>query len=75
MHYKNGKPAKVGDKVIGKDWNGNPLAGIVANLSPGSDTCNLTVLPLLPQQQMSLTARDCLLVEDALQPDGSKPTS
>ncbi len=67
MHYKNGKLAKVGDKIVGKDWNGNPVAGIVANVSPGSETCNLSVVPLLPQQQMSATAKDCLLLEDALE--------
>ncbi len=28
MHYKNGKPAKVGDKIVGTNMMGEPVAGM-----------------------------------------------
>lgn len=63
MHYKNGKPAKVGDKVVVND-NGNPLAGIVIEVIPGSTTCNLRVVPVTAPFSW-VTASNALLVEDA----------
>ena len=67
MHYKNGREAKVGDKIVGKDiYTGNPFSGIVGFAHAGSDTCNLTVYPLMATDQMSATAKDCLHIEDVL---------
>lgn len=40
MHYKNGREAKNGDKVIHfRSW-GPPIIGILYNATPGYDTCN-----------------------------------
>ena len=36
MHYRNGKEAKVGDKVIHRDMYGNIMTGRVIELNPGS---------------------------------------
>jgi hypothetical protein len=66
MHYKNGREAKVGDKVITKDCCGTIHAGVVVALYPGSDTCNIGLVPI--GQQFSANAKDSLHMEDALEP-------
>jgi hypothetical protein len=45
MHYKNGREAKNGDRVVYFAWNG-PVIGILHDAVAGNDTCNgsLTVL-------------------------------
>lgn len=40
MHYMNGREAKVGDSVVGKDTDGRIFAGVLHTITPGSDTCN-----------------------------------
>ncbi len=40
MHYKNGRVAKNGDKVVLIQPNGQLSAGILYNATPGNDTCN-----------------------------------
>jgi len=66
MHYKNGKEAKVGDLVVGTDYNGLPVAGVVVKQLSGSDTCNLYVVPVTPHAQVTLTAKECVLHADAM---------
>ena len=63
MHYANGRPAKVGDKIIGRDASGSPLAGIVIDIYPATNTCNLSVIPL-PAPTYTATANDCLHIDD-----------
>lgn len=63
MHYANGKKAKVGDKIVGKDTSGNPLGGIVVDTMQGTDTCNLNVV-LAGAQVYAVTSGECLLVDD-----------
>lgn len=36
----------VGDKVVGRDYSGNPISGIVVNVTPGATSCNLSIVPL-----------------------------
>jgi hypothetical protein len=40
MHYKNGREAKNGDKVIVIPAYGAPYAGILYDAKPGNDFCN-----------------------------------
>lgn len=40
MHYKNGREAKNGDKVILIPSYGNPVIGILYDATAGNDTCN-----------------------------------
>jgi hypothetical protein len=40
MHYKNGREAKNGDKVILIPTYGPPVAGILYDATPGNDHCN-----------------------------------
>lgn len=64
MHYANGKPAKVGDKIVGKDCSGRPLSGIVVE-TVVSTSCNLQVLPMTANT-FTATAGECLLLDDAI---------
>ena len=47
MHYKNKRPAKVGDFIIARDFAGTPFAGIVAiiNEQSAGSGCALQMLP------------------------------
>jgi len=40
MHYKNGREAKNGDRVILIPTNGIPVAGILYGAVAGNDYCN-----------------------------------
>jgi len=63
MHYKNGREAKLGDRILVP--NGHyTFVGVVAELIPGATSCNLYVVPLKSAQLSN--AKDCVLVEDAL---------
>jgi hypothetical protein len=43
-HYQDGTEAKRGDIVRGKGYNHSyPVQGVVLNVAPGAETCNLTV--------------------------------
>lgn len=57
MHYKNGREAKNGDKVVllpeyPKDMAGRPLAtpviGVLYDAKPGNDYCNGRIAPVSP---------------------------
>lgn len=64
MHYKNGREVKVGDKVVGADWQRNPVAGIVVAVAPGSTTCNISIVPTHPHA--TYNSDQFLHVDDAL---------
>ena len=61
MHYKNGREAKIGDRVIGKDVYGKVLAGILIEVVPGTDTCNGYVVP---DETRLVSLKDCLHIEN-----------
>jgi len=65
MHYKNGREAKVGDKVVAPHYHG-PFIGTVVSASAGADTCNLIVVPHPIREGQSATASECLHVDDAV---------
>jgi len=47
MHYRNGKEAKNGDKIVQLDCNGNVVAlGILYNAVAGNDYCNGSIAPI-----------------------------
>ena len=48
MHYKNGREAKNGDKVILFPTYGAPIVGILYNASPGNDSCNGNIAATSP---------------------------
>jgi len=64
MHYRNGKEAKNGDKVVQLSENGEITAvGVLHSATPGNDFCNGYIAPI---QATNTTACicDCLAVED-----------
>jgi hypothetical protein len=74
MHYKNGREAKVGDPVIGTGYNiKGVIAGIVAGLTPGSDTCNIRVLTLQQSEAVSLAGLSAHVHSEYIGTDEGKP--
>ena len=69
MHYRNGREAKVGDHVVGRNYDGSILSGVVVTTNAQSDTCNLTIVPIIPGSMMRLTAKECLHADDAIPKD------
>jgi hypothetical protein len=63
MHYKNGREAKVGDRIVGVDSSGHPVAGVLVEANAGSTTCNGNVVPF-NSPTWCITLGDCLHVED-----------
>lgn len=69
MHYKNGREAKVGDQIVGKDSNGNAIGGTLINANAQSTTCNGYVMPASETYKQSLvTLSDCLHIDDVFSP-------
>lgn len=64
MHYRNGRPAANGDKIIQIGGYGSGAAfGVLYGATPGNDYCNGYIAPI----QNNLTAAclcDCLHVDD-----------
>jgi len=66
MHYRNGREAKNGDKIIqlSMDEKGQVIAaGVLYDATPGNDYCNGHIAPI--QQQVSGACMcDCIHVDD-----------
>lgn len=68
MHYRNGREAKNGDKVVQiAGWGTGPAhvtaVGVLFDAKPGNDFCNGNIAPI----QSNLTAAclcDCLHLDD-----------
>ena len=81
MHYKNGREAKNGDKVLmyagfTPGYTGNPVVGVLfdAKAEGGSD-CNGNIAPLTSGTVSYADLKNCLHIEDiaaATIPDSSK---
>ena len=67
MHYKNGRPANNGDKVVllGDQWSA-PVAGILYNAVAGNDSCNGRIAPTSPNDPCHNLA-NCLHADDIAQ--------
>lgn len=70
MHYRNGREAKNGDKVVQLDDKGVvKAAGVLTNATPGNDYCNGWISPITISGAPSGDAVgaclcDCLHVDD-----------
>ena len=63
MHYRNGREAKNGDKVVQLDHEGNIVAlGVLHSAVPGNDYCNGAIAPISAQAGACMV--DCLNLED-----------
>jgi hypothetical protein len=81
MHYKNGREAHNGDKVILIPQYGAPVVGILYDATAGNDFCNGKIAPTSPSDPMP-NLKECLHLDDVikaveaqLQVDTQKPTA
>jgi len=67
MHYRNGREAQNGDKIIQIGWYGSGVqitaVGVLYDVKPGNDYCNGSIAPI-QTPQMSACLCDCLHVDD-----------
>lgn len=57
MHYRNGREAKNGDRIIQLDTNGGIQGGVILfDAVPGNDYCNGRVAPVVVQGGACLVA-------------------
>jgi hypothetical protein len=76
MHFKNGRVAQNGDKVMLIPTYGPPVVGILYDAQAGNDYCNGHIAPISPNDPCP-NLKECLHLDDALAllnaPDSSKP--
>jgi hypothetical protein len=65
MHYKNGREAKNGDKVMLLPTYGPPVVGILYDAIAGNDYCNGKIAPVLPGDPCP-NLKECLHLDDVL---------
>lgn len=64
MHYRNGKEAKNGDKIVQLGVNGEITAvGVLHSAIAGNDYCNGQIAPIQPTNTTACLV-DCLHVDD-----------
>lgn len=80
MHYKNGREAKNGDKVLllPSYAGSQPVVGILYDATPGNDFCNGRIAPTsssdpMPNLKEVLHLDDVLAALPASVPDTSAP--
>lgn len=65
MHYKNGREAKNGDKVVLIPSYGSPVVGILYDATAGNDFCNGKIAPTKPSD-LCPNLKECLHLDDVL---------
>ena len=60
MHYKNGREAKAGDKVVSLAYN---VAGILHSVNVQSNTCNGRIARPM-ESDPYVTLSECLHIDD-----------
>lgn len=65
MHYRNGREAKNGDKVVQLSFNGGQVValGVLHSATPGQDYYNGLIAPTQAVQQGACLI-DCLHIDD-----------
>lgn len=66
MHYKNGREAKNGDKVVLIPSYGVPVVGILYDAVAGNDFCNGRIAITRPNADLCPNLKECLHLDDAL---------
>lgn len=65
MHYRNGREAKNGDKIIQIGSDGKvQAAGVLYDATPGNDYCNGYIAPVFTQSGQYACMCDCLHIDD-----------
>ncbi len=65
MHYKNGREAMNGDKVVLIPTYGPSMVGILYDAVAGNDSCNGKLAPVSPADPCPNLA-ECLHLDDVL---------
>ncbi len=65
MHYKNGREAKNGDKVVLIPCYGAPVIGILYDAKAGNDFCNGKIAPVHPSD-VCPNLKEVLHLDDVL---------
>jgi hypothetical protein len=65
MHYRNGREAKNGDKIVSLGYDGSKIVavGVLYDAVPGNDYCNGSIAPLAPSV-VGACMCDCLHLDD-----------
>ncbi len=63
MHYKNGREAKNGDKVVLLNEYGTAVVGILYDAAPGNDFCNGKIAAIAPNDPCP-NLKECLHLDD-----------
>jgi hypothetical protein len=69
MHYRNGREAKNGDKVVSlAGYGANPInaIGILYDAVPGNDFCNGNIASIIGGQVVGACMCDCLHLDDVV---------
>ena len=74
MHYKNGREAHNGDKVMLIPTYGAPVVGILYDAVAGNDTCNGRIASTSPSDPMP-NLKECLHLDDVIAAVAPKPTA
>lgn len=62
MHYRNGRPAANGDKVVSITPYGTAGIGILYDAVAGNNYCNGKLAPMIAPQTVNL--KECLHIDD-----------
>jgi len=63
MHYRNGREAKNGDKIVKLEGGKIVAFGVLHSATPGNDYCNGNIAVIQPHADYACMV-DCLHVDD-----------
>ena len=63
MHYRNGKPANNGDKIVRLNGGKIEVFGVLHSAQPGNDFCNGNIAPVQNNSEYACIC-DCIHVDD-----------
>jgi hypothetical protein len=65
MHYRNGREAKNGDKIVSLGYDGSKIVaiGVLHDAVPGNDYCNGSIAPISTNVTGACMC-DCLHIDD-----------
>jgi hypothetical protein len=63
MHYRNGREAKNGDKIVRLNGGKVEAFGVLHDAVPGNDYCNGMIAPLCTSPSYACMV-DCLHIDD-----------
>lgn len=63
MHYRNGREAKNGDKIVQLEGAKITAFGVLHSATPGNDHCNGNIAPIQSPTQYACLC-DCLHADD-----------